>query len=131
MMIGAGSAMGPLHFLLSLGATVIAVAQGRTLTRILKEARHSPGRVLFPVRRGSGWQKMLEAGDMDSLSKAIISSLLLTIVIILLILTILMITDSNNDSNNNTNNNDSNATYYYRVAISTVIIIIIIVIIEQ
>lgn len=69
VLLGAGSAMGPLHFLLSLGATVIAVAQGRTLTRILKEARHSPGRVLFPVRRGSGWQKMLEAGDMDALSK--------------------------------------------------------------
>lgn len=69
VLLGAASAMGPLLFLLGLGANIVAVARPAALKGILKQARHSPGRVIFPVQRGSNWKAMLAAGDIEGLSK--------------------------------------------------------------
>merc|ERR1719277_973523 len=65
VLLGAASAMGPLSFLLSLGANVIAVARPKALQTILRQARRSPGRVLFPVKRGSEWKDLLAQGDLE------------------------------------------------------------------
>merc|ERR1719382_1565423 len=50
VLLGAASAMGPLSFLLSLGANVIAVARPGALRGIMQKAKTSPGKLLFPVR---------------------------------------------------------------------------------
>jgi len=69
VLLGAGSAMGPLLFLLSLGANVVCVARARALKTIFEQAKNSPGKIIFPVKKGTDWQKLLAAGDFDSLSK--------------------------------------------------------------
>merc|ERR1712190_122047 len=69
VLLGAASAMGPLSFLLSLGANVIAVARPGALRGIMQRAQDSPGRLLFPVRKGSDWKGLLAAGDFEGLSK--------------------------------------------------------------
>jgi len=69
VLLGAASAMGPLHFLLSLGANVIAVARPGALKGILSKARNTPGKVIFPVKKGSNWKAFLASGDLDGLSK--------------------------------------------------------------
>jgi len=70
VLLGAASAMGPLHFLLSLGANVVAVARPKALRGILRAAKDTPGKVIFPVKKGTDWQGMVKAGDVDGLSKA-------------------------------------------------------------
>jgi len=67
VLLGAGSAMGPLKFLLKYGANVIAVAQPRTLKRILGDAKNTPGKLFFPVKTGTEWQAKLASSDLDSL----------------------------------------------------------------
>merc|ERR1719277_779155 len=69
VLLGAASAMGPLSFLLSHGANVVAVARPNALKGILRKAKNSPGRVLFPVRKGTNWKALVAAGDMEGLSK--------------------------------------------------------------
>jgi len=69
VLLGAGSAMGPLMFLLSLGANVIAVARPRALRGILDKARASPGKLLFPVKKGVDWKGMLAEQDFDGLAR--------------------------------------------------------------
>merc|ERR1719277_1244691 len=69
VLLGAASAMGPLSFLLSHGANVVAVARPNALKGILRKAKNSPGRVLFPVRKGTDWKALVAAGDMEGLSK--------------------------------------------------------------
>merc|ERR1719277_383439 len=69
VLLGAASAMGPLSFLLSHGANVVAVARPNALKGILRKAKNSPGRVLFPVRKGTDWKALVAAGDFDSLGK--------------------------------------------------------------
>lgn len=68
VLLGAGSAMGPLLFLLALGANVVAVAQSRTLWRILRQVESLPGRVIFPVLKGSEQlvSSMLKDGNQDA-----------------------------------------------------------------
>jgi len=70
VLLGAASAMGPLEFLLSLGANVIAVARPKALRGVMEKARTSPGRLLFPVRKGTDWKGLLGSGDLDTLSGA-------------------------------------------------------------
>jgi len=70
VLLGAGSAMGPLRFLLSCGATVVAVARPKALRGLLRRARDSPGRLLFPVRRGTDWRALAAAGDWEGLAAA-------------------------------------------------------------
>ncbi|KAA8491074.1 hypothetical protein FVE85_4491 [Porphyridium purpureum] len=55
VLLGAGSAMGPLPFLLSCGANVIAIDLDRPQIweRIIGVARASPGTLIFPVKQGS------------------------------------------------------------------------------
>jgi len=67
VLLGAGSAMGPLKFLLKYGANVIAVAQPRTLRRILEEAKNTPGQIFFPVKKGTAWAGKVAAGGFRSL----------------------------------------------------------------
>jgi len=69
VLLGAASAMGPLMFLLSLGANVIAVARPRALRGLLDKAKNSPGKLLFPVKKGTDWKGMLAKGDFDALAK--------------------------------------------------------------
>eukprot|EP00928_Gymnodinium_smaydae_P032552 TRINITY_DN23544_c0_g3_i3.p1 TRINITY_DN23544_c0_g3~~TRINITY_DN23544_c0_g3_i3.p1 ORF type:complete len:779 (+),score=181.98 TRINITY_DN23544_c0_g3_i3:83-2419(+) len=69
VLLGAGSAMGPLLFLLALGANVVAVAQSRTLRKLMDKAKKSPGRLIFPVLKGSDWSEKLKAGDLDGVGK--------------------------------------------------------------
>jgi len=69
VLLGAASAMGPLMFLLSLGANVVAVARPRALRGILDKAKDSPGKLMFPVKKGTDWKGMLAKGDFDSLAK--------------------------------------------------------------
>lgn len=69
VLLGAASAMGPLHFLLSLGANVIAVARPNALKGLLKQAKNTPGKILFPVKKGSDWKALLAAGDFEGLGK--------------------------------------------------------------
>lgn len=69
VLLGAASAMGPLLFLLSLGANVVAVARPKALSSILKQAKNSPGKLIFPVKKGADWQSLLAAGDWNGLSK--------------------------------------------------------------
>jgi len=53
VLLGAGSAMGPLPLLLSLGATIVAVDLDRApiWSRIVSMARASPGKLVFPVKQ--------------------------------------------------------------------------------
>eukprot|EP00446_Apocalathium_sp_SHHI-4_P010255 CAMPEP_0177168360 /NCGR_PEP_ID=MMETSP0367-20130122/9024_1 /TAXON_ID=447022 ORGANISM="Scrippsiella hangoei-like, Strain SHHI-4" /NCGR_SAMPLE_ID=MMETSP0367 /ASSEMBLY_ACC=CAM_ASM_000362 /LENGTH=775 /DNA_ID=CAMNT_0018614487 /DNA_START=73 /DNA_END=2401 /DNA_ORIENTATION=- len=69
VLLGAASAMGPLHFLLSLGANVIAIARPKALMGILKQAKNGPGKVIFPVAKGTDWKGLLAKGDYDALAK--------------------------------------------------------------
>jgi len=69
VLLGAASAMGPLHFLLSHGANVVAIARPKALKGILEHARGTPGKVIFPVKKGSGWKALLASGDLAELSK--------------------------------------------------------------
>eukprot|EP01065_Artemidia_motanka_P035223 TRINITY_DN43130_c0_g1_i1.p1 TRINITY_DN43130_c0_g1~~TRINITY_DN43130_c0_g1_i1.p1 ORF type:complete len:572 (+),score=149.47 TRINITY_DN43130_c0_g1_i1:62-1717(+) len=65
VVIGAGSAMGPLRTLLSLGATVVAVdlPVPQVWSSLIKAARESPGKLLFPVASGfSGTDLTAAAG---------------------------------------------------------------------
>jgi hypothetical protein len=68
VLLGAASAMGPLNYLLSLGANVVAVARPKALKGILQKAKNSPGRVLFPIKKGVDWKGLLEKGDLDALA---------------------------------------------------------------
>merc|ERR1711976_1033073 len=69
VLLGAASAMGPLEFLLSVGANVVAVARPRALKSIFQKARNSPGKLLFPVKKGSDWRSFVQAEDFDALSQ--------------------------------------------------------------
>jgi len=69
VLLGAASAMGPLEFLLGHGANVIAVARPKALKGVMAKAKDSPGRLLFPVRKGSDWRGLVEKGDFDGLSR--------------------------------------------------------------
>jgi len=69
VLLGAASAMGPLNFLLSLGANVVAVARSGALKDILRKAKDSPGKLIFPVKKGFDWHALAQAGDFDGLSK--------------------------------------------------------------
>jgi len=69
VLLGAASAMGPLEVLLQLGANVVAVARPRALKGIFKKVKNSPGRLLFPVKKGSDWRRLAEADDIEALSK--------------------------------------------------------------
>lgn len=53
MLLGAGSAMGPLLTLLSLGANVIAIDLDRKgiWDRLIRETRNSPGALIFPLKK--------------------------------------------------------------------------------
>mmetsp|Transcript_1300 Transcript_1300/g.2391 ORF Transcript_1300/g.2391 Transcript_1300/m.2391 type:complete len:533 (-) Transcript_1300:30-1628(-) len=53
VLLGAGSAMGPLPMLLALGATVVAIDLDRTAIwqRLIELARKSPGKLIFPVKK--------------------------------------------------------------------------------
>jgi len=68
VLLGAASAMGPLEFLLSFGANVVAVARPAALRGILEKAKNTPGRVIFPVRKGASWRGPLEAGDLGAVA---------------------------------------------------------------
>jgi hypothetical protein len=52
VLLGAGSAMGPLHVLLSLGANVVAIDLDRPAIwkRLIGLAKNSPGSITFPVK---------------------------------------------------------------------------------
>jgi len=69
VLLGAASAMGPLEFLLQLGANVVAVARPRALKGIFEKVRNSPGKLLFPVKKGSDWRSLVQAEDFDALSQ--------------------------------------------------------------
>lgn len=69
VLLGAASAMGPLHFLLKLGATVVLVARPRALKGILQQVKHLPGKVIFPVAKGTDWQALSKSSDLDGLAK--------------------------------------------------------------
>eukprot|EP00443_Scrippsiella_acuminata_P070174 CAMPEP_0115544248 /NCGR_PEP_ID=MMETSP0271-20121206/91992_1 /TAXON_ID=71861 /ORGANISM="Scrippsiella trochoidea, Strain CCMP3099" /LENGTH=739 /DNA_ID=CAMNT_0002977561 /DNA_START=1 /DNA_END=2220 /DNA_ORIENTATION=- len=69
VLLGAGSAMGPLRFLLSLGANVIAVARPTAFKSIFQLAKSSPGKLIFPVKAGTDWQRLLEEGDLEGLAQ--------------------------------------------------------------
>ena len=53
VLLGAGSAMGPLLTLLSLGANVIAIDLDRKgiWERLIRETRKSPGTLIFPLKK--------------------------------------------------------------------------------
>lgn len=53
VLLGAGSAMGPLLTLLSLGANVIAIDLDRKgiWDRLIRETRNSPGTLIFPLKK--------------------------------------------------------------------------------
>jgi len=70
VLLGAGSAMGPLPFLLSCGATVVAVARPKALKKLFKQMKDSPGKLVFPVKKGVDWRSLAAAGDWDSLAAA-------------------------------------------------------------
>ncbi|CAN0134854.1 unnamed protein product, partial [Phaeothamnion confervicola] len=55
VLLGAGSAMGPLHLLLELGANVIAIDLDRPgiWKRLLALAQNSPGTMTFPMKAGT------------------------------------------------------------------------------
>lgn len=69
VLLGAASAMGPLSFLLSLGANVVAVARSGALKGIFSKVKDSPGKLFFPVKKGADWKKLVQEGDFDALSK--------------------------------------------------------------
>jgi hypothetical protein len=62
VLLGAGSAMGPLHVLLSLGANVIAIDLDRPMIwkRLIELARKSTGTMTFPLKKG---QKSIKSDD--------------------------------------------------------------------
>lgn len=68
VLLGAGSAMGPLQFLLEHGATVVAVARSRVLKKLMQQMKGYSGKLLFPVKPGCDWQKLLAAEDWDGLA---------------------------------------------------------------
>merc|ERR1711924_64873 len=74
VLIGAGSAMGPLPMLLACGATVVAIdipGEGmgfpswKTWERIISRARDSPGKLIFPLSKPQD-----ECADDEALFKA-------------------------------------------------------------
>lgn len=69
VLLGAASAMGPLWLLLSLGANVVAVARPKALKGIIQEARQYPGKLLFPVKKGSDWKELVATNNWDALGK--------------------------------------------------------------
>jgi len=69
VLLGAASAMGPLEFLLQLGANVVAVARPRALKGIFEKVKNSPGKLLFPVKKGSNWRTLMQDDNIEALSK--------------------------------------------------------------
>jgi hypothetical protein len=69
VLLGAASAMGPLEFLLELGATIVCVARPGALKGIFSKVKNSSGKILFPVRRGADWKALVRCNDFDALSK--------------------------------------------------------------
>jgi len=64
VLLGATSAMGPLHFLLKHGANIVAVDLNRDFiwNKLFAAVRDSPGRLIFPVQKG--------LSDIDAMSDA-------------------------------------------------------------
>lgn len=69
VLLGAASAMGPLQFILEHGGTVIAIARSKALIGILKRVKSTPGKVIFPVTKGTEWQHMVASEDYEGLGK--------------------------------------------------------------
>ena len=67
VLLGAGSAMGPLRVLLELGANVIAIDIDRDFVwkRLIDVARNSPGTMTFPIKK-----KASEIANDDDLAKS-------------------------------------------------------------
>jgi len=78
VLLGASSAMGPLYYLLSLGANIICVDLDRDFiwNKLFAAVEDSPGRIIFPVAKGTDWQGMVAKGDLGELAKVSGSNLM-------------------------------------------------------